>query len=87
MARHCICAVLVQYSYRTGHCNCTLDTGNSDTREFRSLKSGGAILLDTQNPVYDEGGMASVSADQKNGVALRLLCSKESVLRCSAWFM
>ena len=84
MARHCICAVLVQYSYRTGHCNCTLDTGNSDMREFRSLKSGSAILLDTQNPVYDEAGAqsgrASVIADQKNEVALRLVCSKDAVL-------
>ena len=90
MAKHCICAVRVQYSYETGHCNCTLDTGNSDTREFRSLKSGSAILLDTQNPVYDEAGAQSgsacVIADQKNEVALRLVCSKDAVLRCSAWF-
>ena len=56
MAKHCNCAVLVQYSYETGHCNCALDTRNSDTREFSSLKSGRAILLDTQNPVYGEAG-------------------------------
>jgi hypothetical protein len=84
MAKHCICAVRVQYSYETGHCNCALDTRNSDTREFSSLKSGRAILLDTQNPVYGEAGAQSgrVSAirDQKNEVALRLVFSKDAVL-------
>jgi hypothetical protein len=83
MAKHCICAVLVQYSYETGHCNCALDTRNSDTREFSSLKSGSVILLDTQNPVYGEAGAQVVGFpryDQKNEVALRQVFFKDAVL-------
>ena len=37
----------------------TMDMGNSDARGFRALKSGSAILLDTQNTVYDEAGAQS----------------------------
>ena len=41
---------------RLGTAKRAMDMGNSDTRGFRALKSGSAILMDAQNSVYDEAG-------------------------------
>ena len=86
MAKHCICAVLVQNSYETGHCNCAV-VGTHLLGRLRDCQfhwANRVILLDTQNSVYGEAGAQSgrVSAirDQKKELALRLVFSKDAVL-------
>ena len=58
-----------------------MDMGNSDTRGFRALKSGSAILMDAQNPVYDEAGAEHHEAFFR---ILQLLGPQAQICRASA---